>query len=146
MKIKASVDENEHRNDSDEHTQPDRAFTGLCTKAPDDEGDQEDEGQRVYMRTLRQDLRERAAMLAHVNAVLRNTLEHAAKGQPLEPVPPATPSEQSDEGLARLIERDYPGQTLATLGESGLEACLKVVEANLAKKRAIMAERGIKDE
>src|SRR5213079_2587744 len=51
-----------------------REAVPLSTAPPEltDEGDQEDEGQRVYMRTLRQDLRERAAMLAHVNAILRN--------------------------------------------------------------------------
>ena len=94
----------------------------------------------------RQLLREAAAELAHVNAILRNKLEHALKNEPVEVVPPATPTSASDEGLARLIDRDYPGRTLSNLGEAELQNRLELVEANLAKKREVMTERGISEE
>jgi hypothetical protein len=90
-------------------------------------------------------LRQAAAELAHVNAILRNALEHALKNEPLEPVPPSTPSDLSDQGLGLLIERDYPGRQLSNLGEAELQNRLELVEANLAKKRAIMTERGISE-
>lgn len=91
-------------------------------------------------------LRTAAAELAHVNAIIRNVVEHAIKGEPVEVVPPATPSALSDEGLARLIDRDYPGRTLANLDGEAIQNRLELVEASLAKKKALMLERGITEE
>ena len=91
-------------------------------------------------------LRQAAAELFHVNTILRNKLEHALKNEALEPVPPATPTAASDEGLGRLIERDFAGKTLAGLDGEAIQNRLELVESNLNKKKALMADKGIKDE
>jgi hypothetical protein len=104
-----------------------------------------DEGKRVYLDQQRELLRVGAAELAHVNALLKNHA-HALKSEEAEPVPPTVPSAVSDEGLARLIDRDYPGRQLANLGEPELQNRLELVEGNLAKKREMLAERGITED
>lgn len=93
----------------------------------------------------REMLRQSAADLARVNTLLRNTLEHAIKGEDPEPIPPATPNPISEQGLAGRIDQDFPGRTLANLGAAELQSILERFEANLAKKRALMLERGISE-
>jgi hypothetical protein len=87
-----------------------------------------------------------AAELTHVNAIIRNVTVHAINNEPPESVPPATPNALSDESLGRLIDRDYPGRTLANLDGEAIQNRLELVEANLSKKKALMLERGISEE
>jgi len=93
----------------------------------------------------RQLVRQVAGELAHVNAILRNTVEHALKGEAPEVVPPMEPNPTSDAGIASRINIDWPGRTLATLGPAELQGLLERFEASLSKKRQIMAERGISE-
>jgi hypothetical protein len=104
----------------------------------------EDEGRRVYLDTLRQSLREDTATLFRVNTILDN-VKAGLEGKEQKPVPPATPTEASDAALARRIEGDWPGRTLANLGEVELSSLAQRFEASLAKKRELMKERGISE-
>ena len=102
-----------------------------------------DEGARVFAESLRTDLRGRAAVLAHLNAVVKNHLVHPLRNEPLEVVPPATPSDLSDSALQLLIDRDYPGRTLATLGAAELQNRLELIEPFITQRRGMLAEKGI---
>jgi hypothetical protein len=105
-----------------------------------------DEGHAVYVETMRTDLRAQAATLAHLQAIKRNHLVHALKGEEPEEVPPATPSPSSDESLQNLIERDFPGRTLETLGEAELQNRLELVEPFIQNLRGLFKEKGISEE
>lgn len=104
-----------------------------------------DEGQRVYLESLRGDLRSRTALLFRVNAIINN-VKRSLEGQEPDPLPSKDPSADSDAALARRIEQDWPGRTLANLGQAELEGLLERFDANLAKKREVMKERGIPEE
>jgi hypothetical protein len=105
-----------------------------------------DDGRRVYVESLRQDLRTQAATLARLNAITKNHLVHPLKGETLEEVPPPTPNAVSDAGLQQLIDRDLPGRTLETLGEAELVSRLELIEPFISKRRAVLKEKGILEE
>jgi hypothetical protein len=105
-----------------------------------------DEGRAVFVESLRTDLRLRAATLARLNAITRNHLVHSLKGEEPEEVPPATPSPSSDESLQNLIERDFPGRTLETLGEAELQNRLELIEPFISKRRETLKEKEIVEE
>ena len=104
-----------------------------------------DPGKQVYLDQLRGDLRVQTAALFRVNVLLDN-VKRGLEGKEPNEVPPATPSEASDNALAGRIDQDYPGRKLANLGESELAALTERFEANLARKRDVLQERGISEE
>jgi hypothetical protein len=104
-----------------------------------------DDGHAVYVAQQRELLRQSAATLNRVNVLLRNQA-HALKGEDPEEVPGKAPDQTSDAAVSALIERDYPGRTLANADEGILQNRLELVEANLASKRGAMKERGISEE
>lgn len=105
-----------------------------------------DDGHEVYLGQQRELLRQGAAVLARLNAITRNHLVHSLKGEDPEEVPPATPSKASDESLQNLIERDYPGRTLATLGEAEIQTRLELIEPLISKRRDVLKGKGITEE
>lgn len=105
-----------------------------------------DEGERQYQATLRQELRKAAAQLTRTNRIYSNKLVHAPKNEAPEEVTPLEPNPDSDESLRLYIDRDFPGRTLADLNTAELQNRLEGVEASLAKKRAVMKERGIAED
>lgn len=105
----------------------------------------EDPGKAVYLNQLRGDLRIQTAELFRVNALLDN-VKRGLEGKEPNEVPPPTPSEASDQALAARIDQDWPGRKLETLGEPELKALMERFDANLAKKRDVLRERGISEE
>jgi hypothetical protein len=105
----------------------------------------EDPGKAVYLNQLRGDLRVQTAELVRVNVLLDNVKRGLESKEPNE-VPPATPSEASDQALAQRINADFPGRKLENLHQEALEGLLERFSANLAKKRSVLKERGITEE
>jgi len=104
-----------------------------------------DPGKQVYLDQLRGDLRVQTAALFRVNVLLDN-VKRGLEGKEPNEVPPATPSEASDAALAGRIDQDFPGRKLHNLGEGELAALTERFEANLARKRTVLKERGISEE
>jgi hypothetical protein len=103
-----------------------------------------DPGKQVYLNQLRGDLRLQTATLYRVNVILDN-VKRGLEGKTPNEIPPATPSEASDQALAQRIDADWPGRKLENLGETELTALTERFEANLARKRGVLKERGIQE-
>jgi hypothetical protein len=104
-----------------------------------------DPGKAKFLDDLRGDLRVQTAKLYRINAIIDN-VKRGLEGKEPNEVPPASPSEASDQALASRIDTDWPGRKLENLGEAELTGLMERFEASLSKKRAVLKERGVQEE
>ena len=90
-----------------------------------------EDGKTEYLATLREGIRESAAVLRQ----LRVRMKNAEGGEPM-PVPEAVPSSDSDESLAVFIANQYPGKTLPALNERELETVSKTLDDLIVRVKA----------
>lgn len=105
-----------------------------------------DEGRAIYLRDLREGLRQEAATWHRLNVIYKNHVRNAVEGKPLDPVPPAEPNTGSDVGLTNLIGSRYPGRTLDNLGEAELQGLLAIAADGINTRRAAMLKDAVPEE
>lgn len=104
-----------------------------------------DDGQAVYLLTLRTDLLARAAVLYYLQVRYKNEFKNPARPDLWEQVPDLEPNPGSEAALANLIGREdmFPGRSLDQLNEDELKHVSETVEPFIEKRKAQFAEKGI---